>query len=65
MKSIGAPLALLRSAQVCGPYVLTLKIGDFVDGTDPKYRAVRFIDAANMATGFGARERGRRTRRSA
>ena len=53
MKSIGAPLALLRLAQVCGPYVLTLKIGDFVDGLDPKYRAVRFIDAANMATGFG------------
>jgi CubicO group peptidase (beta-lactamase class C family) len=53
MKSIGAPLALLRLAQTCGPYVLTLKIGDFVDGLDPKYRAVRFIDAANMATGFG------------
>jgi CubicO group peptidase (beta-lactamase class C family) len=53
MKSIGAPLALLRLAQVYGPYVLTLKIGDFVEGLDPKYRAVRFIDAANMATGFG------------
>jgi CubicO group peptidase (beta-lactamase class C family) len=53
MKSIGAPLALLRLAQTCGPYVLTLKIGDFVDGIDAKYRAVRFIDAANMATGFG------------
>jgi CubicO group peptidase (beta-lactamase class C family) len=53
MKSMGAPLALLRLAQVCGPYVLTLKIGDFVDGLDPKYGAVRFIDAANMATGFG------------
>ncbi len=53
MKSIGAPLALLRLAQVCGPYVLTLKIGDFVEGLDPKYRAVRFVDAANMATGFG------------
>jgi CubicO group peptidase (beta-lactamase class C family) len=53
MKSIGAPLALLRLAQVCGPYVLTLKIGDFVDGLDPKYRSIRFIDAANMATGFG------------
>lgn len=53
MKSIGAPLALLRLAQVCGPYVLTLTIGDFVDGLDAKYRAVRFIDAANMATGFG------------
>jgi CubicO group peptidase (beta-lactamase class C family) len=53
MKSIGAPLALLRLAQVCGPYVLTLKVGDFVEGLDPKYHAVRFIDAANMATGFG------------
>ncbi|HEX8754812.1 MAG TPA: hypothetical protein VF745_00625 [Steroidobacteraceae bacterium] len=53
MKSIGAPLALLRLAQVCGPYVLTLRIGDFVEGLDPKYRAVRLIDAANMATGFG------------
>ncbi|MGH8202636.1 MAG: hypothetical protein ACREVO_20100, partial [Steroidobacteraceae bacterium] len=53
MKSIGAPLALLRLAQVYGPYVLTLKIGDYVAGLDPKYRAVRFIDAANMATGFG------------
>lgn len=53
MKSIGAPLALLRLAQVCGPYVLTLRIGDFVAGLDPKYRAVRFVDAANMATGFG------------
>lgn len=53
MKSIGAPLALLRLAQTCGPYVLTLKIGDFVAGLDPKYRAIRFLDAANMATGFG------------
>lgn len=53
MKSVGAPLALLRLAQACGPYVLRLKIGDFVDGLDPKYRAIRFIDAANMATGFG------------
>jgi hypothetical protein len=53
MKSIGAPLALLRLAQVYGPYVLTLKIGDYVAGLDPKYRGVRFIDAANMASGFG------------
>lgn len=53
MKSIGAPLALLRLAQVCGPYVLALRIGDFVAGLDPKYHAVRFLDAANMATGFG------------
>ncbi len=53
MKSIAAPLALLRLAQVFGPYVLTLKIGDYVKGLDPKYHRVRFIDAANMATGFG------------
>lgn len=53
MKSIAAPLALLRLAQVYGPYVLTLRIGDFVEGLDPKYRAVRFLDAANMATGLG------------
>jgi CubicO group peptidase (beta-lactamase class C family) len=53
MKSIAAPLALLRLAQVYGPYVLTLKVGDYVTGLHPKYRSVRFIDAANMATGFG------------
>lgn len=53
MKSIGAPLALLRLAEACGPHVLALTLGDFVDGLDPKYRSVRFIDAANMATGFG------------
>jgi hypothetical protein len=53
MKSIGAPLALLRLAHVYGPYVLTLKIGDYVLGLDPKYDRVRFIDAANMATGYG------------
>ena len=53
MKSIGAPLALLRLAQVFGPYVLNLKIGDYVAGLDAKYRSIRFIDAANMASGFG------------
>lgn len=53
MKSIGAPLSLLRLAKVYGPYVLSLRIGDFVEGLDPKYRRVRFIDAANMVTGFG------------
>lgn len=53
MKSIGAPLALLRLAQVYGPYVLDLRIGDFLEDLDPKYRSVRFIDAANMATGLG------------
>ena len=53
MKSVGAPLALLHLAQVYGPYVLTLKVGDYVEGLDPKYKRVRFIDAASMASGFG------------
>jgi len=53
MKGIGAPLALLRLAQRHGKNILTLKIGDYVEGLDPKYRRVRFIDAANMASGFG------------
>jgi CubicO group peptidase (beta-lactamase class C family) len=52
-KSVFAPLSLLRLAQVYGPWVLTLKVGDYVPGLDPKWRRVRFIDAANMATGFG------------
>jgi hypothetical protein len=52
-KSVGAPLSLLRLAQVYGPYVLELKIGDYVPGLDPKWNRIRFIDAANMASGFG------------
>ncbi|HEV7984796.1 MAG TPA: serine hydrolase [Steroidobacteraceae bacterium] len=52
-KSVFAPLSLLQLAQVYGPWVLTLKIGDYVPGLDPKWRRVRFIDAANMSTGFG------------
>ncbi len=52
-KSITAPLALGWLAQVYGPYVLNLKIGDYVPGLDPEYDDVRFIDAANMATGMG------------
>jgi CubicO group peptidase (beta-lactamase class C family) len=52
-KSVFAPLALLRLAQVYGPWVLTLKVGDYVQGLDPKWHRIRFIDAANMATGFG------------
>jgi hypothetical protein len=52
-KSVFAPLSLLRLAQVYGPWVLTLKIGDYVPGLDPKFHRVRFLDAANMATGFG------------
>ena len=53
MKSVGAPLALLRLAQVYGPWVLALKIGDYIPGLDPKWSRIRFLDAANMATGFG------------
>jgi hypothetical protein len=53
MKSIATPLSLLRLAQVYGPQVLDLKVGDFVEGLHSKYRRVRFIDAANMASGFG------------
>ena len=52
-KSVGTPLSLLRLAQVYGPYVLDLKIGDYVPGLDPKWNRIRFIDAANMASGFG------------
>ena len=53
LKSVGVPLALLRLAEVYGPFVLNLKIGDYVNVADPKYRRVRFIDAADMATGMG------------
>jgi len=53
MKSVAAPLSLLRLAEVYGPYVLNLHIGDYVAGLDPKWNRIRFIDAANMATGFG------------
>jgi CubicO group peptidase (beta-lactamase class C family) len=52
-KSVIAPLALLRLAETYGPWVLTLKVGDYVKGIDPKWGRVRLIDAANMATGFG------------
>jgi hypothetical protein len=53
MKSVAAPLALLRLAEVYGPYVLDLRIGDYVPGLHPKWGRIRFIDAADMATGFG------------
>lgn len=53
MKSVAAPLALLRLAETYGPYVLDLRIGDFVPGLHPKWDRIRFIDAADMATGFG------------
>jgi hypothetical protein len=53
MKSVAAPLAMLHLAEQYGPWVLDLKIGDYVSGLDAKYRDVRFIDAASMASGFG------------
>ncbi|MBV8852438.1 MAG: hypothetical protein JOY91_03500 [Sinobacteraceae bacterium] len=52
-KSIVNPLALLRLAQTYGPWVLTLKVGDYVAGLDPKWKRVRLLDAVNMASGFG------------
>ncbi|MBK7903372.1 MAG: hypothetical protein IPJ97_10840 [Proteobacteria bacterium] len=53
MKAVAVPLSLLRLAEVYGAEVLNLKIGAYVPGLDPKWQRVRFIDAANMATGFG------------
>jgi len=53
MKSIGAPLALLHLAEIYGPWVMTLKVGDYVAGLHPKWKRIRFLDAANMSTGFG------------
>jgi CubicO group peptidase (beta-lactamase class C family) len=52
-KSVVNPFALLRLSQTYGPWVLTLNVGDYVTGLDPKWKRIRFIDAANMATGFG------------
>ncbi len=53
MKSVAVPLSLLRLAEIYGPAVLDQTIGEFVPGLDPKWKRVRFADAANMATGFG------------
>jgi CubicO group peptidase (beta-lactamase class C family) len=53
MKSVGVPLSLLRLAEVYGPWVLSLKVGDYVAGLDAKWQRIRFLDAANMASGFG------------
>jgi CubicO group peptidase (beta-lactamase class C family) len=53
MKSVAAPLSLLRLAHLYGPDVLALKIGKYVAGLHPKFDSVSFIDAASMATGFG------------
>jgi len=52
-KGVFAPLALLHLAEIYGPSVLSLTIGDHVRGLDRKWRRVRFLDAANMASGFG------------
>jgi CubicO group peptidase (beta-lactamase class C family) len=53
MKSIAAPLALLHLAEIHGPRILMLNVGDYVDGLHPKWQRIRFIDAVNMTTGFG------------
>jgi hypothetical protein len=53
MKSVAAPLSLLHLAEIYGPWVLDLKIGDYVAGLDPKFKRIRFFDAACMASGFG------------
>jgi Beta-lactamase len=52
-KTVTAALSLLHLAEVYGPYVLDLKIGDFVPGADPHWKKVRFIDAANMSSAYG------------
>ena len=53
MKSVAAPLALLRLAQLYGPQVLDLRAGNLVKGLPEKFRHIRLIDLANMASGFG------------
>lgn len=53
MKSVAAPLALLHLAQAYGPYVLTLRVGDYVKNLPAKFDRIRFIDLADMASGFG------------
>jgi hypothetical protein len=52
-KTVTAAVSLLRLAEVYGPYVLDLKIGDYVPGADPHWNKVRFIDAADMASAYG------------
>jgi CubicO group peptidase (beta-lactamase class C family) len=52
-KGIFAPLALLHLAERHGSRIVALKIGDYLPNLDPKWRRVRFLDAANMASGFG------------
>jgi hypothetical protein len=52
-KTVTAALSLLHLAQLYGPQVLDLKIGDYVPGADPHWKKVRFIDAADMASAYG------------
>jgi hypothetical protein len=54
-KSMVPALALLRLAQRYGPEVYEQKIADHLPAAraNPAWAAVRFIDAANMATGIG------------
>jgi len=52
-KTVTAALSLLHLAELYGPYVLDLKIGDYVPGADPHWKKVRFIDAANMSSAYG------------
>ena len=52
-KTVTAALSLLHLAEIYGPYVLDLKIGDYVPGADPHWKKVRFIDAANMSSAYG------------
>jgi hypothetical protein len=38
--------------RVYGPYVLNLRIGDYVPGLDPKWQRIRFIDAGQYGHRF-------------
>ncbi|HEY3850595.1 MAG TPA: hypothetical protein VGL87_06490, partial [Steroidobacteraceae bacterium] len=54
-KALANETALLRLAQKFGPEVFDLKIADYVPeaASYPAWRAVRFEDAIDMATGIG------------
>lgn len=54
-KALANETALLRLAQKFGPEVFELKIADYVPeaASYPAWRAVRFEDAIDMATGIG------------
>lgn len=52
-KTVTATLSLLHLAEIYGPYVLDLKVGDYIPGADPHWKKVRFIDAANMSSAYG------------